>query len=53
MSFVYKNNVLGAFDTLGKKNCDNGLQDTIGPSFHCRLKDKTWHKESKGKKSSV
>lgn len=53
MSSVYKINILGAFHTLGKKNCNNGLQDTVGPSFHGKIKDKTWYKQSKGRKSSV
>lgn len=53
MSFVCKINILGAFHTLGKKNCNNSLQDTVGPSFHGKFKDKIWHKQSKGKKSSV
>lgn len=53
MPFVYKINILRALHTLGKNNWNNGLHDTVGSSFHSKIKDKTWHKQVKGKGSSV
>lgn len=49
MSFVYKIIILRAFHALEKKNCNNSLQDSVRPSFHSKIKDKTWHTQRQEK----
>lgn len=39
--FYTKTSILRAFHTQGEKNCNKGLQDTVGPTFQGKLNYKT------------